>query len=74
MLHAKYISCGPNGCREEDFLKNSHYKSMENLDPRSGASLDPRDLIGRIYVGGHYILLHTKYISFELPGFRDEDV
>ena len=26
-------------------------------------SLHPRGLIGRIYVGDHWILLHTKYIS-----------
>ena len=24
-------------------------------------SLDPMSLIGRTYVGDHYILLHTKY-------------
>ena len=32
-------------------------------DPRGMASLDPRGLIGRIYVGDHQTLLHTKYIS-----------
>ena len=45
---------------------------METLDPRGGGSLDPRGLIGRIYVGGHKKLLHTKYISCEPPGFREE--
>ena len=28
----------------------SHYESMEFLDPRGRASLDPGGLIGRIYV------------------------
>ena len=36
---------------------------MENLDPRDGASLDPRGLTGRIYVGDHWKSLHTKYIT-----------
>ena len=31
----------------------SYYKSMETLDPLGEASLDPRGLIGRIYVGDH---------------------
>ena len=42
LLHTKYISCGPQGFREDFF---SHYKSMGADDV---ASLDPRDLIGRI--------------------------
>ena len=37
------------------------------------ANLDPKDLIGRIYVGDHYTLLHTKYISSEPHGFGEED-
>ena len=35
------------------------------------ASLDPRGLIGRIYVGDHKTLLHTKYKSCGPHGFRD---
>ena len=35
----------------EIFKVFSQYKSTENLDPLGGASLDPRGLIGRIYVG-----------------------
>ena len=27
------------------------------------ASLDPRDMVGRIYVGDNYALIHTKYIK-----------
>ena len=34
-------------------LSFSHYKSMGANDPRGVASLDPRGLIGRIYVGDH---------------------
>ena len=30
-----------------------HYKSMETLNPGGGSSLDPRGLIGRIYLGDH---------------------
>ena len=42
-------------------------------DPQAVASLDPRVLIGRIHVGNHLTLLHTKYLSFGLHGFREED-
>ena len=42
-------------------------------DPRAVASLNPRVLIGRIYVGAHRTLLHTKYISCGPLGFREED-
>ena len=52
-LHTNYISSGPLGFREEDFLSFSHYKSMEANDPQGMASLGPRALIGRIYVGDH---------------------
>ena len=48
-----YISCGPHGFREEDFLSFSRYKSMGVNDPWGVASLNPRGLIGRIYVGNH---------------------
>ena len=49
------------------------YKSMGAYYPRGVASLDPRGLIGRIYVVDHYTLLHTKYISSPPHGFREED-
>ena len=35
------------------------------------ANLDPRGMIGRIYVEYHLTLLHTKYTSFRPSGFRD---
>ena len=37
------------------------------------ANLDPRGMVGRIYVGDHLILLHTKYLSSGPYGFRKED-
>ena len=42
-------------------------------DPRDVANLDPRGMIGRIYVEHHLTLLHTKYTSFRPCGFREED-
>ena len=30
---------------------------MENLDTQGRTSMDPRDLVGRIYVGDHYLRL-----------------
>ena len=62
LLHTQYISCGLHGFREEDFLSFLHYKSMGTNDPQGMASLDPRGLIGRIYIVNQYTLLHTKYI------------
>ena len=47
------------------------YKSMET-DPQGRASLDPRGLTGRIYIGDHLTLLHTKYISCGPHGFRED--
>ena len=49
------------------------YKSMGANDPRGMASLDPRGLIGRIYVVDHYTVLHTKYISSEPHGSRGDN-
>ena len=59
LLHTKYISSGPHGIREEDFLSFSYYKSMGANDLRGVANLDPRGMVGRIYVGDHLISLHT---------------
>ena len=53
MLHTKYVSCGPHGFREEDFLSFSHYKTMGANDSQAVASLGPRGLIGRIHAGDH---------------------
>ena len=75
LLHTNDISCGPHGFKEEDFSSFVfHHKSMGANDPRGMVTLDPRSLIGSIYVGDHYALLHTKYISCEPHGFREEDV
>ena len=37
--------------------------TMGDDDPRGMANLDPRGMIGRIYVEYHLTLLHTKYTS-----------
>ena len=59
LLHTKYISSGPHGFREEDFLSFSNYKSVGANDHRGMANLNPRGMFGRIYVGDHLTLLHT---------------
>ena len=46
---------------------------MGFMTPWGVASLEPRGLIGRIYVGDHYTLLHTKYKSHGPHGFGEED-
>ena len=47
LLYTKYISSGPHGFREEDFLRFSHYKSMGANDPHGVANLDPRGMLDR---------------------------
>ena len=37
------------------------------------ANLDPRGMVGRIYVGDHKTLLHIKSVSSGPHGFREED-
>ena len=48
--------------------------TMGDNDPRGVANLNPRGMIGRIYVEYHLILLHTKYTSLRSCCFREEDV
>ena len=49
----------------------SYCKSMRHDDPRGVANWTPWDMIGRIYVGYHQTLLHTKNTCFaELFGNR----
>ena len=38
---------------EKDFLRFSHFKSIGVNDARGTANLDPRGMVGRIYVGDH---------------------
>ena len=63
LLHTKYLSSVPYCFREEDFLSISHYKSTGVNEPHGVANLDPRGMVGRIYVGDQLSLLHTKYLS-----------
>ena len=35
--------------------------------------MDPRGMVGRIYIEDHYILLQTKYESSGPCGFGEED-
>ena len=43
---------------------------MESKDHQNMGSFNPRIMIGRIYIGDHYKLLHTKYISCGPYGFK----
>ena len=46
----------------------SYCVTMGDDDPRGMANLDPRGMIGRIYVGYHITLIHT--ISLCLVGLE----
>ena len=58
---------------EKNFLSISHYKSMAANESRGVANLDPRGIVGRVYVGNHLSLLHTKYVSSGPNYFTDEE-
>ena len=47
--------------------------TMGDNDPWGVANLGTRGMIGRIYVGYHLTLLHTKYTSIRPYGFGEED-
>ena len=52
LLHIKSVSSGPHGFREEDFLGFLLILSLwELITPLGTANLDPRGMVGRIYVG-----------------------
>ena len=53
-------------------MKVISYIALNIHTPWGVASLEPRGLIGRIYVGDHYTLLHIQYISCGPHGFREE--
>ena len=64
LLHTKYRSC--RSMVSKDFLESYsliYGKSMEAKYPEGLANLEPRDMVGMIYVGDHQTLLYTKYIS-----------
>ena len=54
------------------FIIFPYFMTMGDDDPQGVANLDPRGMIGRIYVKYHLTLLHTKYTSFRPCGFRKE--
>ena len=54
----------------EKIFKIFPIKCIGGNDPRGMANLDPRGMVGRIYVGDHLTLLHTKYVSYGPHGFK----
>ena len=54
------------------FFIFSYCMTMGDDDPRGVANLDPRGMIGRIYVEYHLTLLHTKHTRFMPFGIRED--
>ena len=52
-----------HGLRRENIFLFSHGKSIRAEDHWVLANVDPMGMVGWIYVGDHYQLLHTQYIS-----------
>ena len=58
----------------ENFYFFSIISTWELMTPRVGvANLDPSGMVGRIYLGDHQTLLHTKSVGSGPHGFREED-
>ena len=53
LLHTKKTGFRSCGFRLGDYFTFSYCKSMGDDEPRGLANLDPRGMIGRIYVGYH---------------------
>ena len=55
------------------FSKLFPSQSTEAKDPEGLVNLEPRGMVGMIYVGDHQTLLYTKYISCEpyIHGIED---
>ena len=47
-------------------------QDMEANDLQGMANLDPRGMVGMVYVGDHHTLLYTKYTSCEPHGYRKD--
>ena len=73
MPHNKYRSFGCCGFREEDFLCISIISLWQIMMLRGGTCMDPRGTFSSIYKEDHNTLLHTRYKSPGLCGFREED-
>ena len=73
LLHTMHTSCGPQGLRD-DFLSFPHFKSMETIDPQGMANLNPRGMVGRIYVGDHQTLLYILNIKVVVLVVSDKDL
>ena len=58
---------------KDSFKKLFPSKSMEAKDPEGLVNLEPRGMVGMIYVGDHQTLLYTKYISCGPYGYGIED-
>ena len=70
LLHTKYKSSGPHGLREDFFFIFSYCMTMGDGDPRGMANLDPRGMIGKIYVEYHLTLLHIGLVVLEKKIFK----
>ena len=46
---------------------------MEAKDPEGLANLEPRGMVGMLYVGDHQALLYTKYLGYGPYGYEIED-
>ena len=57
----------------KDFSDIFSSKSMEAKDPEGLINLEPRGMVGMIYVGDHQTLLYTKYVSCGPYGYGIED-
>ena len=72
--NTKYISRGPHGFREEDFLSFSHYKSMGANDPRGRGQFGSQGCSWQNLCRStnHCYILYLLALGL-IHGFKEED-
>ena len=74
MLHTKYLGSRFYGFRQEDVYMFSLYIILCKICvSKDGAIFGPRSIIFTSLVIVYQLMLHTKYQSYRLCGFRWED-
>ena len=71
LLYTKYLSSGPHGFREEDFLSVSHYKSIGVICCHGNHNSNPISPKILCSLSLHLIMLHMKFDQDWPSGITD---
>ena len=62
LVHTKYRNCGSHGFREDIFFVFSIISLWKPMTFRGGASLDPKGMVVRLYLGDYLASLYMLNI------------